>query len=375
MRLHLLLLSLALVQGAGDYYKLLQVPRTASERDISKAFRRLARTHHPDKNPSNREKAEQKFKELTRAHEVLKDPQKRQIYDATGRDPDEVPPTGFGGPSSGFSGFPGGFPGSQAPPPGFSFGGTPGFDFPFQSSPRRGPTPGQQNDILDELLGAFLGRRRGQTSFTERQAPPQEPEKEVFHEMHLTLDQLYAGARRKIRVVHQVPNSWTGAYETLKEVYSVRISPGYRNGTKLRFKGRTREVNGMQFRLPPVTITIHEKPHPFLVRTGKNHEDLLYVCNLTVDKVLSGRTLRLRVPLPCGKTAEVRLKPKDLEAAARRLSAREMEAQMHWNAISRVFVAEKKLVGMGMPRARGLGLQYGDLLVRFEVIVSKAAPA
>ena len=66
-----------------DYYQILGVPRTATQDDIKKAYRKLARQYHPDNNPNNKQ-AEAKFKELNEANEVLSDPQKRQKYDALG---------------------------------------------------------------------------------------------------------------------------------------------------------------------------------------------------------------------------------------------------------------------------------------------------
>src|SRR5579883_3111892 len=66
-----------------DYYKVLGVARDASADDIKKAFRKLARKHHPDVNPGDK-KAEEKFKEINEAYEVLSDPDKRKKYDTLG---------------------------------------------------------------------------------------------------------------------------------------------------------------------------------------------------------------------------------------------------------------------------------------------------
>src|SRR5436305_6510687 len=68
---------------AKDYYEVLGVARTASQKDISAAFRKLARKHHPDLNAGDKQ-AEARFKELSEAHEVLSDAKKRQLYDEFG---------------------------------------------------------------------------------------------------------------------------------------------------------------------------------------------------------------------------------------------------------------------------------------------------
>src|SRR5437867_7463260 len=68
-----------------DYYDVLGVPRTASQKDIGAAFRKLARKHHPDLNAGDKQ-AELRFKEISEAHEVLSDPEKKKLYDAFGSD-------------------------------------------------------------------------------------------------------------------------------------------------------------------------------------------------------------------------------------------------------------------------------------------------
>jgi DnaJ-class molecular chaperone len=67
-----------------DYYSILGIPKTAAEKDIKSAYRKLARKWHPDANPNNQKEAEEKFKELSEAYEVLGDPEKRKKYDVLG---------------------------------------------------------------------------------------------------------------------------------------------------------------------------------------------------------------------------------------------------------------------------------------------------
>ena len=85
--------------AARDYYAVLGVPRDAGDGDLKKAYRNLARTYHPDKNPGDK-RAEERFKEISEAYTVLSDPDKRAHYDRFGT----APSAGAGGgPDMGFS--------------------------------------------------------------------------------------------------------------------------------------------------------------------------------------------------------------------------------------------------------------------------------
>src|SRR5512132_4223371 len=96
-----------------DYYEILGVPRSASPAEIKKAFRKLARQHHPDRNPGDKA-AEKRFKDVNEAHAVLSDPDKRKQYDVLGANWDQfqrggggrggADPFGPGGPFAGFGG-------------------------------------------------------------------------------------------------------------------------------------------------------------------------------------------------------------------------------------------------------------------------------
>ncbi len=79
-----------------DYYSLLGIKKTATSDEIRKAFRKLARKHHPDVNPGDK-KAEERFKEISEANDVLSDEKKRKVYDALGYYSDQIDPGNGGG--------------------------------------------------------------------------------------------------------------------------------------------------------------------------------------------------------------------------------------------------------------------------------------
>src|SRR5690242_20875745 len=127
-----------------DYYGILGVKKTASEDEIRKAFRKLARKHHPDVNPGDKA-AEEKFKTISEANDVLSDPKKRKIYDQLGFYSDNIDPAtadayarggGFG--AGGFGNPPGGAGTGAAQGQGVPFDFS-GFDFSdlFEGGGRR----------------------------------------------------------------------------------------------------------------------------------------------------------------------------------------------------------------------------------------------
>lgn len=140
---------------ARDYYGILGVERDATDTEIKKAYRKLARKYHPDVNPS--EEAAEKFREASLAQEVLTDPQKRAIVDAGG-DPEEQ--GGFGGGAGGFGGFSGGGLG----------------------------------DIFDAFFGGGGGGQRGPRVSRVR------PGNDALLQMNITLGEAYSGVQREVTV-------------------------------------------------------------------------------------------------------------------------------------------------------------------------------
>lgn len=148
-----------------DYYETLGVKKTASEEDIRKAFRKLARKYHPDVNPGDKS-AEEKFKALSEANDVLSDPKKRKIYDQLGFYSDNIDPAAAeayarGGPTGagGFGGYPGGQPGNAGGQgQGFDFSG---FDFGEMFESGRGRTTSSAGGGFRDIFSSMFGGGRG----------------------------------------------------------------------------------------------------------------------------------------------------------------------------------------------------------------------
>jgi molecular chaperone DnaJ len=148
--------------GKKDYYEVLGVPKTATADEIKKAYRKLARKHHPDVNPGN-ESAERKFKEINEANDVLGDAKKRAQYDQFGFVGD-VPPRQGGG---GFGGDPFG-----------GFGGGGGDFF---------------GDVFENIFGGGRGRGRADPNAPRRGA-------DMEMSMRVTLETAYNGTSRSVEI-------------------------------------------------------------------------------------------------------------------------------------------------------------------------------
>src|SRR5215212_4596238 len=122
-----------------DYYKVLGVKRDAKPEEIKKAYRKMARKHHPDVNPGDKS-AEERFKKITEAYDVLSDPKKRKVYDRFGQYSDNLADAAARGASPGGAG--------GRTPPGFDFEG---FDWGSASSSTSSGGGSSFRDIFADL--------------------------------------------------------------------------------------------------------------------------------------------------------------------------------------------------------------------------------
>ena len=244
-----------------DYYKIMGVPRDASQDDIKKAYRRLARQYHPD--VSSEPDAEHLFKDLGEAYAVLKDPEKRAAYDQLGSDwkagQEFRPPPGW---DAGFE-----FSG-----PGFSTGGAEAF-----------------SDFFESLFGSRTDRGFGgaRTRFDARG--------EDHHaKVVIGLEDAYKGATRTLTLrTPQLDSS--GHVATRERQLNVRIPKGVRQGQRIRLAGQGAPGIG-NGRAGDLYLDIEFEPHPLYKVDGR---DVYLDLPLTPWEAALGATIA--IPTPAGK--------------------------------------------------------------------------
>ena len=321
-----------------DYYAILGLKKDASQQDVKKAFRKIARDNHPDRHPGD-QAAEKKFKEASEAHDVLSDPDKRKEYDNAR--------SLFG---SGFR-----FPGAGGSRGGntinlddllgqFGAGGAPGgglggfFDF-FGNTPRpsRGRGPRRGNDLESEVTVSFRDAVEGvqvgvplssdaacATCHGTGARPGTQPRVCPECQGSGTVSRQSGGfavsepcARcrgRGLIVEEPCPECGGGGRARSTETVQVRLPAGVSDGQRIRVKSKGGGGSGGG-KAGDLYVSVHVQPHPLFGRQGDNLTLTVPVTfaeaalGAEIDvPTLQGGTVRLRLPAgtPNGRTFRVR---------------------------------------------------------------------
>jgi molecular chaperone DnaJ/curved DNA-binding protein len=249
-----------------DLYDVLGVDDDASKKEIKKAYRELARKHHPDRNPDD-PNAEEKFKEIQKAYSILSDEEKRQQYDAQRR---------FGGG--------GGFGGGNGRQGGFGQGG--GVHFEQGNFDEVFGGRGGLGDIFESFFGGRGGRggTRSQDPFRQqrgRQRQRQSSGRDVETRLQLSFEEALQGGRKQV----ELP---TG------ESIRLNIPKGVRNGYKIRLRGRGQA--GPRGQRGNLYVTFEVGDHPRFERKG---DDVHLTETIDVFEALLGT--ERRIPTPYGQ--------------------------------------------------------------------------
>lgn len=280
-----------------DYYKTLGVKRDASQAEIQKAYRDLARKHHPDLNPDDKT-AKERFQQVQAAFDVLNDPGKRELYDRYGSSFEQM---GAGGPRG---------PGGPRPSGGWSYTASSPEDFDFsQFFGERfgGEDPnGGFADIFSQFRRARSAGPQGRA-----QAPPAQRGSDVHSELSVPFQTAIAGGTVNLQL-HR-PD---GRVETI----AVKIPAGIENGKKIRLRGQGEP--GPDGQSPgDLLIAVHIDEHPHFHRRGRN----LYVkVPVTLaEATLGGKvdvptprgTVTIRIPAGTSSGTRLRVKGRGIESS------------------------------------------------------------
>lgn len=247
-----------------DYYKILGVTKNASAEELKKAYRKMALKWHPDRNPDNPAKATEMFKEIGEAWDVLSDEKKKKVYDQYG---EEGLKGGGGGDDSegGGGGFPGGFSGFPGVGHTVHFTTSSGGGFPggFRFSAR------DPFEMFSEVFGSDFADfgphfRTTTTSTRSAQGPPKDPP--IVRDLLLSLDELYLGCSKKMKIERNIKTSSDSRMET--KILQVDIKPGFKEGTKITFEQSGDERPNVI--AADIIFIVKQKPHPMYVRDGND---------------------------------------------------------------------------------------------------------
>jgi curved DNA-binding protein len=296
-----------------DFYQILGVPRNASQDEIQRAYRKLARTYHPDVNHDPG--AEDRFKEVSEAYDVLSDPQTRSRYDAFGRDfrqvPEDVDPETWRRSRAGARA--GAGAGAGRTGSGGGTGGTGGFSF------------SSDGDIdIDDLLGGIFGGRGG--GFGSRRGWGPIPGADQEAEIELTVEEAYRGGRRSITLA---------GGDGTRRSFEVTIPPGVTDGQRIRLAGQGGR-GGDGARSGDLYLIVRIAPHPRYRLDGR---DLYVELRLAPWEAALGTSVALDTP-----GGEVKVKVPGGTSSGRRI----------------------RLRGRGLPNPKG---KAGDLFAEARIMV------
>ena len=291
-----------------DFYQILGVPPDASQDDIQRAYRKLARAYHPDVNKDPG--AEDRFKEIAEAYDVLSDPQTRRRYDAFGRDfrqvPEGVDPETWRRARAGARAGAGAGPGAgQAGAGGFRF------------------SDGDLGDIdLEDLLGGIFGGRGSRGGWGSR-GPIPGADQEA--ELELTVEEAYRGVRRSI----------TLSSDGTRRSFDVTIPAGVTDGQRIRLAGQGGR-GGDGARNGDLYLIVRIAPHPRYRLDGR---DLDVELRLAPWEAALGTSVAVDTP-----GGEVKVKVPGGTSSGRRI----------------------RLAGRGLPNPKG---KAGDLYAEARIMV------
>jgi DnaJ-class molecular chaperone len=277
-----------------DYYATLGVSKSATDKEVKQAFRKLARKYHPDVNPGDKA-AETRFKEINEAYEVLGDPDKRKKYDELGanwRMYEQAEKQGAANPFAGQWNVNAGGPGAQ--------GGYRTMT-PEEMEELFGDT-NPFSDFFTTFFGGGLGEEPGRRGARGRTR--QRRGRDIEHELELTLEDAYHGATRRLALKHD------GHARTV----DVRIPVGVADGSRVRVAGEGEHGAGGASS-GDLYLRVRLAPHPIFDRKDRD----LYVkvpVPVTVAVLggeaevptLSGKPVRLRIPALTQNAQMFRLK-------------------------------------------------------------------
>jgi curved DNA-binding protein len=267
-----------------DYYAVLGVPRTATEKEIRSAYRKLARQHHPDLNPNDKE-SEERFKQVAEAYEVLSDPEKRRIYDELGPRWREY---------------------EQWQRAASAAGATPTWEdfLRAQGQPGPGGARYEYRSVNEEDLEDLFGDRQPFSDFFEsmfgggiggaraRSTRVQRAGTDLEYPVEVTLEEAYRGTTRQFTI--RTPEGQERRLEAT-------IPPGVTNGSRIRLAGQGNPGRGGG-RAGDLYLVVAVQPAS---RFERDADNLRTKIQAPLSTLLVGGMAR--VPTPDGRTLELRI--------------------------------------------------------------------